>query len=326
MTITLLNASRVTELLPMPQAIQAMAQAMAALSEGKGTVPPRMGCALPGGKGSMGLMPGAVVVPATAGAKLATLMPHNPAAGRPAIQAVVCLFDPDTGALSAILEGASLTRLRTAAVSGLATRLLAREDAATHGVFGCGALLPWHIDAICAARPSVSRTLIWGRDLARTQAAARREAQRTGREILAVEDASQAASCDVVSTITSAKTPVLLGKWLRPGTHVNLVGAHRSTDRETDTEAITRSRVFVDQRDGALREAGELLIPIAEGAYAADRIAGELGEVELRRVRGRQQHEDITLFKSLGVIVQDLIAARTIVERAAGRAATQVEW
>jgi ornithine cyclodeaminase len=266
--------------------------------------------------GYFGLMSGTISEPPTIGAKLATLMPGNPAAGRAAIQGLVCLFDPETGAPAAILDAAAITTTRTAAASGFATRLLARPDAASHGIFGTGALVPAHVDAIHAARPSVARTLIWGRDPAKAQAVAQREAARTGRPVEAVQDPELAARCDIVSTMTAATEPVLRGAWLQAGAHLNLVGPHRPDQREADTKTVTRSRVYVDLLDSALREAGELLIPIAEGVFSKEAIVGEIGQVAAGSCAGRTTATQITLYKSLGIVAQDLFAAQAVLERA----------
>jgi ornithine cyclodeaminase len=271
---------------------------------------------MPGSGNYFLLMPGCVTQPDSVGAKLATIVPDNAAAGRPTIQALIVLFDAATGAPSALIDGTSVTTIRTAAVSGLATRLLSRTDATSHGVFGTGALAPAHIDAIRAVRPGIERVLIWGRSFDKARELANRESQRTGCQVDAVADPAEAAACDVVSMLTAAKEPVLKGEWLQAGAHLNLVGPHSPTEREADTLAITRSRVYVDMLEGALRESGDLLIPIGEGAFSREGIVGEIGQVVLGQVAGRRSSSEITLYKSLGVVTQDLFAAQAIVERA----------
>lgn len=308
MTIRILNAQDVRALLPMADCIDAMRDAMIALSHGGVAMPPRIISALPDGTGYFACMPGSCSRPAVDGAKVVTLLPGNPAAGRPAIQGVVLLFDHATGAPVALLDGAEITALRTAAVSGLATQLLAREDARSHGVFGNGVQARVHIDAVRVARPGATQVLVWGRDSGRARAFAEAEGTRTGLRVRAVADAQEAAACDIVSTCTGATAPVLRGEWLRPGAHVNLVGAHQPTHREADSHAIARSTVYVDLMESAMKEAGDLLIPIGEGAFAQDRIAGELGQLAAGEVPGRASREQVTLFKSLGVVAQDLFA------------------
>ena len=316
MTLRILTSSDVRALLPMAHCIDVMREAMVALSQGRVAMPPRVIAPLANGNGLMATMPGSSRTPAVDGVKLVTLMPANPAAGRAAVQGVVVLFDPVTGAPVALLEGAEITALRTAAVSGLATCLLARPDASSHGILGAGVQARMHIDAIHAARPRVREVRVWGRDHARTMAFAVRESTRTGLIVRAVPSAQEAAECDIVSTTTGAALPVLAGHWLYDGTHVNLVGAHRPAEREADTATITRTSVYVDLMESAMNEAGDLLLPIAEGAFTRDRIVGELGQLAAGHIPGRTSAAQLTLFKSLGVVAQDLFAAWAVLQRA----------
>lgn len=318
MSIRILTAADVYALLPMADCINVMHEAMVALSSGQIAMPPRLIAPLADGSGAMAAMPGSSRNPAVDGAKLLTLLPGNPAAGRAAVQGVVVLFDPSTGAPMALLDGAAITALRTAAVSGLATRLLARADARSHGILGTGVQARMHIDAIHVARPMVAELRIWGRDRARAQLFAAQQAARTGLTVRAVANAAQAAQCDIVSTTTGAAQPVLQGAWLREGAHVNLVGAHRPVDREADTATIVGASVYVDLMQSAMNEAGDLLIPIAEGAFAKERIVGELGQLAAAQITGRVDAAQITLFKSLGVVAQDLFAAHAVLQRAVG--------
>jgi ornithine cyclodeaminase/alanine dehydrogenase-like protein (mu-crystallin family) len=326
-SLRILNASQVRSSLSMAECIDAMRDAMIAVSRGQVAVPPRIIAALPDGSGYFACMPGSSREPPIDGAKVLTLLPGNPAVGRPAIQGVVLLFDHATGAPSVLLDGAELTALRTAAVSGLATRLLARNDARSHGVLGTGVQAGAHIDAVQVARSQVKEVCVWGRDTARTAAFAAQQSKRTGLAVRAVDSAEEASACDIVSACTSATQPVLLGRWLREGAHVNLVGAHRPTHREADTEAIVRGTVFVDLMESALTEAGDLLIPISEGAFTRERIAGDLGSVVRGSIEGRGSQQQITVFKSLGLVAQDLFAgwaaSRVARERGVG---TEVDF
>lgn len=319
MSMVVLNAAQVGELLPVSDCIDAMAKAMAAISSGQVDNPARLMANMPGDTGIFALMPGCVRQPVNVGAKLATLVPRNAERGKPTIQALVVLFDADTGSPVALLDGTSLTAIRTAAVSGLATKLLARDDVKNHGIFGTGTLVSAHIDAIRAARPGVERVAIWGRNFSKAQDLAQREAKRTGCRIEAVASAADAAACDVITMVTAAKEPVLEGKWLKPGAHLNLVGPHHPSQRESDTQTITRSKVYVDTRDGALRESGDLIIPINEGAFSASGIVGEIGQLVLGQIGGRRSQDEITLYKSLGIVTQDLFAAQAVVDRARER-------
>jgi ornithine cyclodeaminase/alanine dehydrogenase-like protein (mu-crystallin family) len=315
-TILFVNAADVRALLPMSECIDVMRVAMSAFSAQKVAVPPRLIAPLIDKSGFFALMPGSMLDPAIYGAKVVSLHPGNPAAGRPAIQGFVTLFDHATGAPIALVDGAEITAIRTAATSGLATQLLARAVVQTHGVFGCGVQAAAHIDAITSARPSIEEVIVWARSPEKARVFAEAQARRTGLQIRATTDPAEAGACDVVSAVTAATEPILKGAWLMPGAHVNLVGPHRPTEREADTEAITRASVYVDSLDGAMKEAGDLLIPIGEGAFSKERIVGEIGALADGRVGGRKDDRQITLYKSLGLVAQDLFAAWAVYERA----------
>ncbi len=307
-------------MLPMAACIDVMADAMRAASGGAVSMPLRLFTPLADGSGSFGLMPGSTLDPPFFGAKVISLLPGNPARGLPMVQGYVSLFDHETGKPVALIEGASVTAIRTAAASGLATRELARKDARTHGIFGTGVQAVTHIDAVSCAR-DIRKVVVWGRDPDKTRQFARQQAERVQVEVTATEDPAEAASCDVVSTVTAASEPILSGDWLRPGCHLNLVGVHTPQAREADTRAIERSRVYVDLMESALNEAGDLLIPIGEGAIDEAHVLGEIGQVLAGTVSGRNGASDITLYKSLGIVAQDLFAAAHIYARALEEAA-----
>jgi ornithine cyclodeaminase len=313
--VKVLNAEAVRALLPMADCIAAMGPAMAALSAGEVMLPDRLITPLPNGTDYLALMPGAAAGPGVYGAKVVGLHPGNPAEGRPAIQGFVVLFDLVTGEPIAVVDGAAVTSLRTAAVSGLATQHLARPDARTLGILGAGVQAREHLEAIAAVRP-ITEAVVWARRPEASQALA--DSARLPFPVRATTNAAEAGSCDIVCAVTGAAEPVLKGAWLREGAHVNLVGAHRPAEREADTEAMTRSRIFVDSRAGAFAESGDLLIPIKEGVLAADPIAAELGEVVAGRAEGRRSPAEITIYKSLGSVAQDLFAAAAVLERAQG--------
>ena len=283
-------------------------------------MPLRLFSPLADGSGSLGVMPGSALDPPFFGAKVISLRFDNPAKGLPAVQGHVSLFDHETGRPVALIEGASVTAIRTAAASGLATRELAREDARSHGIFGTGVQAVTHIDAIACAR-DIERVVVWGRDAEKTLRFAAVQSDRTRMAVTATEDPAAAAACDVVSTVTAATEPVLKGEWLRAGTHLNLVGVHTPQAREVDSNAIRRSRVYVDLMESAMNEAGDLLIPIGDGAIDKSHILGEIGQVLAGEVPGRTDAADITLYKSLGIVAQDLFAAAHIYARAVAEGA-----
>ncbi|MGZ5292546.1 MAG: ornithine cyclodeaminase family protein [Actinomycetota bacterium] len=245
------------------------------------------------------------------GVKLVTLTPANPERGLPFLHASYVLFDPQTQAPVAVIDGAAMTALRTAAVSGLATRHLARPDAHRLVVFGAGVQAAVHLEAMRAVRP-IDEVLVVSRSPERAEALAARAREagldaRTG-------SPDAVAGADLVCACTTSPTPLFDGARLLPGTHVNAVGAYTPDTREVDTETVRRARVVVEARDVALAEAGDLLIPIAEGVVTAAHILADLWEVvrDDRAVRGSL--DDVTLFESVGMAFEDLIVARAVME------------
>ena len=268
--------------------------------------------------GALGLMPAHVGGRGAGdlGAKIVTFFPKNEGTPRDTHQGAVLLFDTETGSLEAVVDATSITAIRTAAVSGVATRLLAREDARELALVGSGVQARTHLAAARAVRP-IERVRVASQDLARARSFAERESKRHGIPVEPVASAREAvAGADVVCTVTSSREPVVLGEWLSPGTHVNAVGSSVSTARELDTAAVARSRLFVDRRESALAEAGDFLLAKKEGAVGDEHIVGEIGEVAIGRVAGRRSPDEITLFKSVGLAVEDVAAARLVVERA----------
>ena len=311
MRLLQIGASEVRATLSMNECIEAMDRAMRALSAGSIEAPARWVSSLP--SGHFFLMPGAMTRGPALGAKLVSLLPGNPDRGLPTLQGFVALFDQQSGAPLALVDGAEITCLRTAAVSALATRTLARENARTHGIFGAGRLAAEHLRAVAAVRP-LTETRVWARDPGKARAFAERQGEETGLDVVACGP-EDAAACDIVSTVTNASEPILEGRWLRPGSHLNLVGAHRPEHREADTDAVAGAAVFVDSRAGAMQEAGDLLIPMGEGRFAESGIRGELGEVLAGTAEGRRDAAERTVFKSLGHVAQDLYAAEAVYRR-----------
>jgi len=307
----IVDAEGVRSTLSMPECIDAMVTAMTSVSSGDLSMPNRIIMPLVDNSAYFGVMPGSLGNPRVYGAKVVGLHPGNPAQGRPAIQGGVILFDHDTGVPLVMVDGAAITTLRTGAASGFATRLLARDDASTLGLFGHGVQAAVHIEAICAVRP-INEIRVWGRSQDKARAFAKEHAGLASAKIVAVADPREAAACDVICTTTSSNEPVLRGEWVRPGAHVNLVGAHAPTTREADTGLIKAGRLYVDSLASAFAEAGDILIPIEEGAISRDHVIGEIGALQLGRIPGRTGEADITIYKSLGVVAQDLVAAHAV--------------
>ncbi|MDJ0653122.1 MAG: ornithine cyclodeaminase family protein [Xanthomonadales bacterium] len=314
----IINASQVRELLPMDECIDAMDQAMRAVSAGEVSIPPRIIMPLHGTAGFLGAMPGSAGSPRIDGAKLISQHAGNPARGLPAIQGFVALFDPDNGTPRALVDGAEITGIRTAAASGLATRLLARSDARSHGILGTGVQAVTHIDAIAASR-DIEETLIWGRDFSKARSLAHQQAERTGRKYRAVDSPELAAGCDIVTTVTAAAEPILMGAWIHQGTHVNLVGAHSPDSREADSELMATAFVYCDLTESLFNESGDVLIPLNEGRMDRSQIRGEIGSLAAGDIPGRQNPDEITVYKSLGITAQDLFAAQLVLEKALAR-------
>ena len=309
------DASQVREFLPIGECIEAMAEAMKAVSSGSVTLPPRTYMPAPQQSAFLVVMPGCVLQPNILGLKVLTLYPHNPQSDLPTLQGFVALFDPMTGAPLAMIDGVEVTRIRTAAVSALATRELARQNAKSLGILGCGVQAHEHIDAIAAVRP-VNEIRVWGRSYRKAVEFAALHAARTGNRVSAVRDAADAASCDIVCTVTRSREPVIRGAWVQPGAHVNLVGGHSADTREADSALVSKSRVYVDSRVAAAIEAGDLLVPRAAGEIDEGHVVGELGELLLQKIGGRRDQTEITVFKSLGLAAQDLLAAWYVLQRA----------
>jgi alanine dehydrogenase len=246
------------------------------------------------------------------GVKLVTVMPGNAARHAATVQATYLLLERATGRMQALLDGEALTLRRTAAASVLAARHLARSDARSLLIVGCGHLAGWMARAYHALRPELTHIAIWGRN---TQActALVQSLSDEGLPAHACDDLHGAvASADIVCCVTTATTPLVLGEWLRPGTHLDLVGAFKPDMRETDDAAVLRSRVFVDTFAGALAEAGDLVQPLADGTIHRSHVRGELAQLVRGEVQGRLSGQDITLFKSVGTALEDLAAARMV--------------
>lgn len=308
----ILTASDVARLLPYSACIGAMRDAMRLTSERAVVLPLRQFMNVPGTQGKLGLMPGYISEPAGFGVKIVSKFPRAPGAAHGSHVGAVLLFDAAEGLPLALLDGGMLTAIRTASTTAMATDVLARPDAKSLLLVGCGEEAEHHLAALREVR-AFDTIRAWGRDAGRAAAFAARMSSRHGRRVEAVADLPSAvAAADVLCTVTSAATPILRGEWLAPGQHVNLVGSAIATTAEADGEVVRRSRFFVDYREAAMAAAGELLNAIQGGLVTAKHVRGEIGEVVMGRVVGRESASDITLYKSLGVTSQDLAAAQLV--------------
>jgi ornithine cyclodeaminase/alanine dehydrogenase-like protein (mu-crystallin family) len=318
----LLTAGDLAAVLGVEDVIEAVAGAFAAFSGGRTQTPPRVGVEPPGADGVLLAMPCAVAPeagPGALGAKIVSVFRGNPARGLPTVTSIYILSDYETGAPLAILDGGYLTALRTAAGSAVATRHLARPEAHTLGVFGTGVQARFHVETIRRVRP-LDRVLVaaTSADKAARFAAWVGQTTRLAATPASAEEVSEA---DIVSACTTSPTPVVVGPRVVPGAHVNAVGAFTPSTRELPTDLVQRARVYVDTRPGACSEAGDLLIPVQEGAFALSSLAGEIGEVVLGTVAGRSGPDEVTVYKSVGAAFLDAATARLAYAqaRASGR-------
>ena len=313
----ILSATDVRTALPMPEAIEAMRDAFAAVSAGTADIPLRTHIPLPDDRGATLTMPAATRSPVRLGAKLLTVFPNNPSRKLPMIQGLVVMFDEETGRASGLLEGMTLTAIRTGAASGLATELLSKRDASSVAIIGSGTQARTQLEAVCCVRP-IERVTIYSRNDANAARFAEEMVDRTGVPV-SVQVASSAAAAadgaDIICTATSASDPVLASADVAAGTHVNAVGSYTPQMRELDVELLSRARIVVDQRSAALAEAGELIAAIDAGAVREEELI-ELGEIISGTRRGRLGDDEITVFKSVGLAVQDLCAAARALQRA----------
>lgn len=318
MPLAVLSAADVHTVLGYAECAQAMRDALTALAAGRAQQPLRTVVEPDGAAGLIALMPAYLAGDGgTYGLKALCITPGNPAAGLDAHQGVVLLSDGRTGEPAAILNASAVTEIRTAAVSVVATELLARPDAGTLAVIGAGVQARAHILALDQAR-RLADIRVASRDSGRAGRLAASLTGRTRAAVRAVGSAREAVTgADVIVTATSSATPVLHGDWIAPGTHINAVGACLPHARELDTAAVAAAVLFADRRQSLLAESGDYLLAAADGAISPDRVRGELGEVLLGTAPGRLTPAEITVFESLGLAVEDLAAAALAYRKAA---------
>jgi ornithine cyclodeaminase/alanine dehydrogenase-like protein (mu-crystallin family) len=324
MEIRVLRGAEVRELLPMAECIELMQRTMIAVSEGRVVLPLRSILVMPGDRGMMGMMPGYLADPECFGVKLVSLNPRNKPSQYSSHLGLVLLFEADHGQPVALLDAAEITAIRTAAASGMATRLLARPEAGDLALLGAGEQARSHLEAMLSVR-ALRRIRVWARD--RDKARQFAEAQGARHRIV-VETSPTVreaiAGADIICTTTKAREPILQGAWLTPGTHLNVVGSSIAAAAEIDTPAVVKARFFVDRRESTINEGGEYLRALKSGAVSADHILGEIGEVANGSKIGRTSPLDVTLYKSLGIAPQDLASAYHVLEKARATGIGQV--
>lgn len=316
MELRIIGHATVASLLTMAECIEAMEAAFRTLGRGEAVMPRRQIMWLPEKKGALACMPSFMKSLDMIGLKAITAFPGNHGSEFPAHQGMVMLFDGSHGRPVAIVDAGEITAVRTAAVSGLATRLLAREDADDLVLIGSGVQARTHLEAMLTVR-DIKRVRVWNPFPHLAEAFAKREGQRFSIDIEACQGARpELEGADIICTVTSSTEPVLFGNDVPLGAHINAVGSSFPHARELDSETIVKSKVFVDLRESTLNEAGDFLFPLKEGLVTEEHIKGELGDVLLGKAIGRQTEEEITLFESLGVAVEDLGAAEWVYRKA----------
>ena len=316
MPIAFYDAAQVEELLDYPGCTEAMRRAMVALSTGERPQPLRQIFAVE--NGTYGTMPGELAALSTFGAKLVSVFPDPERPGCTRHQGVVVAYDGKTGAVSCIADAEQITKIRTACATAVATDALARPDAEVLAIIGSGVQGEAHLNALPLVRP-FREILLWGRSPERTRRLADRMGEKLGRLVTVVSETREAAErADVICTVTSSAEPVVLADWVKPGTHINLVGSSYLGPVEVDSALVAKARYIADYRAGALAQASELAIARDAGLVDDSHVVGEIGEVLAGNIVGRENDQQVTIYKSLGHVAQDLAAAAYLQRRRRG--------
>ncbi len=310
----ILNKKDLEELLSMEEVLDVLAIGFQEAKEGRCAVPVRFHLSIEDYQGQFLYMPAYLSGLKQSGTKIVSVFPQNPSRGKPTIYATYLLCDPTTGELLAMMEGATLTGIRTGGASGLATRYLARRDARILGIIGTGFQSFFQVRAVQAIR-SIEEVRAYDVDRKRLQHFCRGMAPFI--KAIPVSTPSEAVrESDILITATTSHTPVFMGKDLKPGTHINAIGAFRPDMRETDDETVLRSKIVVDTYEGCFKEAGDLLIPMQNGILKEEAIYGDLGDLVTGRKEGRTSASEITFFKSVGFAMEDVVTAHYAYEKA----------
>jgi len=317
MSVLILNQREVESLLPMAECIPLMATALRSLARGEMAQPLRMMISPPAAKGMLALMPAHKAgEPAAYGVKVVCVFPDNPAKGLDAHQGSVILLSGETGEVQALMNASAITAIRTAAVSGVATELLARKDASELAIIGSGVQAHTHLEAMACVRP-IKRARVASRRFANAQQFAEAMTPHYAFPIEPVETIEAAVGgADLIVAATSSREPVIQREWIAAGAHLNVVGSSIPAAREVDSATMAAASLFVDRRESTMNESGDYLFALHEGAIKADHIRAEIGEVLIASHPGRASAEEITLFKSLGLAIEDLASAEYLYRKA----------
>lgn len=327
----ILTREDIFKVFSMRDAIEADKKAFILHSEGKAVVPLRINIDNEDKTGQIMFMPAYVGGSLNAaGVKMVSCFPGNPKRGLPVIPATMALIDGDTGVVSAMLDGTTLTQLRTAAIAGAAIELLANKDASVGALFGTGGQARAQLEAMMTAR-QLNEVRVFDALEGRAEAFVKEmqpKADKFGTKLAAAKTSKEAVTgADVVTTVTTSHEPVFDAADIKAGCHVTGVGSYTPNARELPAELLAKaSHIFVDNREAVLAEAGDFIIPMSQGLFSKERIEGELGELLLGRVKGRLAHEEITVMKTVGFATLDVVSAAEIVEKAkAAGAGTQAD-
>ena len=316
----ILSETDVKRLVEIPDLIEVLEAAHIQLSTGKAVMPVRLVVPLPQIQGRITSMPAYLSEANALGMKVVTYFQENPKRGLPAILATIMLYDTETGKISAIMDGSYITAIRTACASAMATKALANGQTPVMGILGAGVQARAHILALSRVR-EITTIKIYSPSGKSAQTLKEEIEPEVGVKIDPVDSAEKAVrDVDLLVTVTTAKEPILKAGWLKPGVHINAVGSHRPDLREIDGETLKRAKVFVDSREAIIAECGDILLAIKERAITADHIAGEIGEVLSGKATGRKSTEEITLYKSVGVAIQDVATAQLVYRKAVEQA------
>jgi ornithine cyclodeaminase len=324
----ILNHQQVLDLLPMPKCIELMSEAFTALATGEVFQPLRTIIRPPSAPGLLGLMPSYKGGERPAfGIKVITVFPDNPKLGKDAHQGAVLLFSTETGELLALMNASAITAQRTAAASAVATSLLAREEASELCIIGAGIQARSHLRALGCVR-SIKRARIASKGFASARRLVEEMKDQCDFELTAVETAREAVqNADIIVTATNSQVPVIQLDWISAGSHINAVGTHSPASREIDGGTMAAARIFVDRRESAINESGDYILAEQEGLINRDSILGEIGDLITGKQKGRTERNEITLFKSLGLAIEDVVCADYLLRAAQEqRVGTFVEY
>lgn len=298
----------------MPEAVKAMEEAFAGLSAGESYVPQRYVTTVANGALHMLLKPASVDSEKKAAIKILTQKEQGTVHGIPAIVGIVLLLDTETGEILSIMDGEYLTALRTGAASGLATKYFARRNAKTAAIFGCGAQGKTQLEAISSVR-EISKVWIFDTQQQAAKIFKTEMQQKLNINIQIASSNAVLQECDVICTATNAQTPLFSLQEISEGVHINAIGSFKPNMQEIDPFLLKKARIYVDQKEPCLAESGDLIKPINDGLFSASHIYGEIGEFALNRIEGRKSENEITVFKSVGVAIQDFVVANKIYEK-----------